>query len=218
MNDSSLHLFSAPVVDPQFAVLSEGPASNGSREGRSIDIDIVTVLKNRPSPERPSLAGLQDHFKIRLLQIIDTADLKNAKAPAEKWLTMGYSGHETALESRIQEFLSYSHGWDGEEAKAIPEDAVYASLNFLNEVRSRLGNKEPNSAAPSPDGEIVLYWHSPYGYAEVNFVGNGCITFCWGEDDGDIEVMEEKFEVNFEPDQSPIWKALSKFLNNKHNV
>ena len=149
---------------------------------------------------------------------MDPADLKGTVAPAEIWPSVEYPDHTTALESRIQEFISYSQGWDGDEAKEIPAGAVYDSLNFLNEVKIRLGYKEPNSAAPSSDGEIVLYWHSPYGYAEVNFVGNGYLTLCWGEDGDDNEVIEEKFEVKFDPDQSHIWKVLSNFLDNKHNV
>ena len=106
-------------------------------------------------------------------------------------------------------------GWDGDDAEAIPESAVVDSCRFLDHVKHCADFKEPDSAAPSPHGEIVVYWHSAKGYAEVNFAGNGSITFCWGETGDDNDVIEETYDADFQPARSRVWNVLSDFLNNK---
>lgn len=124
-----------------------------------------------------------------------------------------YQDFSSRLDSRIREYLSFTHDWDGSGASEIPLDAIYASLNFVDQIRNVEGGREPKSAAPSPDGEVVLYWHRPSGYAEVNFDGSGNVSLCWGGGDDDMEFLEEGYE-NFEvPKESRVWSTLLDFLD-----
>ena len=127
-----------------------------------------------------------------------------------------YPDRAYGLEVRLKEFLSYSDDWDGDGAKEIPSNAVIASLNFLDEVRRRFAGKEPSSAAPSPDGEIVLYWHSPAGYAEVNFFGSGKLSICWSYDSNEIQLIEEDDVSTVDLCKSRVWKTLSEFLDQRY--
>ncbi|WP_146180743.1 hypothetical protein [Thalassorhabdomicrobium marinisediminis] len=138
-------------------------------------------------------------------------------APATRLWSNHYTEDQASrLESRVREFLSYSDDWDGDGAKEIPLPAIYASLNFLDEFRRRFSGSEPRSAAPSPDGEIAMYWHGPSGYAELNFDGSGRTTMCWGDESDEIELIEEGIENVAEPSTSGIWKVLSEFLGQHH--
>ncbi len=138
----------------------------------------------------------------------------NATAGPERcWVSGQYfDDHESALDSRIKSFLSYSEDWDGDGAREISPPTVYAALNFLDEFRWRFFGKEPCGAAPSPDGEIVVYWHGPEGYAEVNFDSEGNISMCWRAGKDEMNLIEPDEEIGAELGKSAIWSTLSEFL------
>ncbi|MCC0035508.1 MAG: hypothetical protein H6887_09630 [Hoeflea sp.] len=141
----------------------------------------------------------------------------NQTAEPEAQLTANHY-HERAskLESRVREFLSCTADWDGDGAKEIPLSAVYASLNFIDEVKRHFPGMEPRSAAPSPDGEIALYWHSPNGYAEVNFDDSGKLSICWGDESDQMNFIEEENQNITGLDKNLVWKTLSDFLDQKY--
>ncbi len=131
---------------------------------------------------------------------------------AHLWLIYGHD-RKSKIDARIQEFFSYGKNWDGDGAREIPSSAIYQALNFLNKFRSRFFGKEPSSVAPSPDGEIVLYWCNLAGYAEINFNGNGKLSMCFDFESDEMQLIEEDFQTtdnNF--NTSRIWQALSNFL------
>ena len=127
------------------------------------------------------------------------------------WLDYNHD-RKSMLNARIWHFSSYQKNWDGDGATEIPLSAIYQSLNFLNTFRRYFAEKEPSSAAASPDGEIVLYWCNPIGYAEINFNGNEKLSMCWGYGSDEIELIEEDFEITNNFDKSRIGQALSNFL------
>jgi len=136
--------------------------------------------------------------------------------PEARQLSNEYTDWVSRIEGRVREFASLSADWDGDGAKEIPLAAVYASLNFIDEVKHRHVGKEPRSAAPSPDGEIALYWHSTSGYAEINFDGEGKHSLCWGDDNDEIEMIEEDGDSVAETGKSRVWDALSNFLEENY--
>lgn len=176
--------------------------------------------EENPNAWRSSLAA--EHYTIAEYQhAVNRALLRNlgrtepnATAAPDARLSSNqyFEDRASRLESRIREFLSYSEDWDGDGAGEIPLPAIYASLNFLDEFRRRFPGSEPRSAAPSPDGEIAMYWHNPAGYAELNFDGTGRISMCWGDNTDEIELIEEELESVAEADTSSIWAVLSEFL------
>lgn len=173
-------------------------------------------------PDAWGAAGVTEQYKIaecqhaknrELLRRLGRTEPNATAAPEARLRSNEYpEARESRLDSRIREFLSYSDDWDGDGAGEIPLRAIYESLNFLDEFRRRFPGNEPRSAAPSPDGEIAVYWHKPTGYAELNFDGTGRISMCWGYDTDEIELIEEELESIGEADSSTIWETLSEFL------
>ena len=70
------------------------------------------------------------------------------------------------------------------------------------------------SVAPSPCGEILLYWHyKDELYVEVNFEIDK-ITFVYlHEDDRYSEYIEEKYSEISDIGKTKTWEALMKILN-----
>jgi len=167
------------------------------------------------APLRPRLAEIQHAANRSLFRHLGRVDSRGTAEPEAFRLTNEYRDNASRLESRIKEFLSYTEGWDGDNAEEIPMNAIYSSLNFLNELTLHHSGKEPRSAAPSPDGEVVFYWHGSQGYAEVNFDGTGSLTMCWGDETTDMEVIEEDDENITESSKGRVWTALSTFLQEK---
>ena len=129
-----------------------------------------------------------------------------------------YPDRGSRLEKRVREFFSLGKNWDGDGAEEIPKNAIYASLNFLGELRHRLVGKEPSSAAPGPDGEIVLYWYGLNGYAEVNFDGSGNLSLCLVDEANEVQVIERDAEGISGTGWicgSDFWLILSDFLDSK---
>ena len=129
-----------------------------------------------------------------------------------------YPDRASKLEKRVREFFSLGKNWDGDGANEIHENAIYASLNFLGEARHKLVGKEPSSAAPSPDGEVVLYWYGLNGYAEVNFDCAGNLTLCLVDEADEVQVIEKDAEDISGAGWicgSDLWLALSEFLDSK---
>ena len=129
-----------------------------------------------------------------------------------------YPDRVSRLEKRVRGFFSLGKNWDGDGAEEIPENAIYASLNFLGELRHQLAGKEPSSAAPSADGEIVLYWYGVNGYAEVNFDGAGNLSLCLVDEANEVQVIESDAEDISGTGWicgSDFWLALSEFLDSK---
>lgn len=189
----------APLYDAAIQGLNE-PDLEGS------------VYPAKRNEHRPVVAEVQ-HAKNRAdLRRLGVADARGTAEPEMFNLTNQYQPRTSHLDARIIEFLSYTEGWDGEDALEIPMDAIYSSLNFLGEVNRHFAGQEPKSAAPSPDGEIVLYWHSSDGYAEINFDGSGNLSMCWANGGQDVEVIEQEHGDIAELDKSGVWDALASFL------
>lgn len=175
----------------------------------------ATELPEYTRHVRPVVAEFQHALNRALFRQLGRADSTGTAEPESYSHTNEYRDNASRLESRIKEFLTYTAGWDGDDAEEIPLDAIYSSLNFLNEVNLHFSGKEPKSAAPSPDGEVVLYWHSPHGYAEVNFDGTGSVSMCWGDPTTEMELIEEEDENIAEFGEGRVWKTLSGFLQDK---
>ena len=164
------------------------------------------------SYENIEIADLQHAENRALLRWLGRTESNATAAPEVRQLSNHYPDEFSALEGRVRGFLSYGKNWDGEDAKEIPQAAVYSSLNFLAELRGHFSGLEPRSAAPSPDGEIVLYWHNPTGYAEINFDGSGKLSMCWSIGDEELRSIEENVESGAEHDASRVWDILKEFL------
>ena len=163
--------------------------------------------------ERFAFADCQHATNRALLRGLGRTEPNATAAPeARLWSNQYNEDQATRLESRVRGFLSYSKDWDGDGAEEIPLSAIYDALNFLDEFRRRFSGSEPRSAAPSPDGEIAMYWHGSTGYAEINFGGAGRVSMCRVDDSDEIELIEEGLESVAEPDTSGIWAVLSEFL------
>ena len=120
----------------------------------------------------------------------------------------GYT--ERALD-RIGTFSGLGDDWDGDGAKAIPDAAVQAATDSLKEFSGRGAGPKPTGIAPSPDGEVVIYWRSSTGYAEINF-GNHTLTICQKERNDSMRLVSEDMESASNPDTSEVWKSLTEFM------
>ena len=162
---------------------------------------------------RTNSSGPQNRYPIlrRSIEPDHVQFSRTSTRDSQLGLNYGYRG-KSKLEERIRNFFSCGKDWDGDGAMEIPHSAIYQALNFLDQWRSRFYWKEPLSAAPSPDGEIVLYWCNLSEYAEINFGGNGKLSMCWSSDNGEIQMVEEEFDCMTNIDGSRIWKELSNFL------
>lgn len=120
------------------------------------------------------------------------------------------------LDSKVKEFISLYENWDGDGAEEIPMGAVYSTLNFLSELRNRFVAREPTGVAPSPDGEIVVYWNGLSEYAEINFDGSEGLSMCWGFNDDELQFVKDNIKNISSPGTSGIWEALSKFFGQNH--
>jgi hypothetical protein len=190
-----------------------------ARPYRAIDCNIVGdydvdafVVHHKENHTVPEIVDYEHALGRVRMRELGKSDLNGTAHPSISHNASENSSKLSRIESRIRQFLSYTKDWDGDGAEDIPMAAIYSSLNFLDEAKRRFSGKEPESAAPSPDGEIVLYWHNSNGYAEVNFDRSGQVTLCWGDEENDIQVVEESDEnvSNFQGNR--VWGALSDIL------
>jgi len=144
------------------------------------------------------------------------AESNGTAAPNARPWSNYYTDRASKLDSRVREFISYAEDWDGDGAEAIPMQAIYSTLNFLDEFRNRFIGWEPTSVAPSPDGEVVVYWHGLSGYAEINFDGDGGLSMCWSSNDDEIQLVKDEAQDASNPDASQVWETLSEFLGQNH--
>lgn len=219
MTDSAYHLHSKPQVtltDVLKRVRTPPKCSDSSGGWFSwYDKDVDVHVGYLEDPE-VAFAGIEHALeRAELRQVGRTEANETAEPDARHWANE-YPDRSTGIEERIRGFSLCSENWDGDGAKEIPQVAIYASLNFLDVVRHKFAGREPNSAAPSPDGEVVLYWHSPNGYAEVNFSGDGKLSMCWTDASNEIQLIEEDDESTVEPCKDRVWKALSEFLDHAY--
>lgn len=120
--------------------------------------------------------------------------------------------HEEFFERKIKSFLSLTENWDGDGARAIPMPAIYSSLNYMEEIANFHLDMLAFGISPSPDGEVVVYWHSKDAYAELNFDENGECTFCFGVGEKQIEVLEEHPNEDSRVFERDTFKAVVSFL------
>jgi hypothetical protein len=137
-----------------------------------------TINDNKPSSY---VAPTEQALRRKAMRTLKTASQNVTSKPQLSAFSNQVSGAHAALDHRVRKFLSLDEDWDGDGARAIPEKAVYKCLNFLNDVKN-WQSKSPNSVAPSPDGEILLYWHGPMGYAEANFDSSEEPYLYWSSD------------------------------------
>ena len=123
-----------------------------------------------------------------------------------------FERHEEFFERKIKSFLSLTDDWDGDGARAIPMPAIYASLNYMEEIKNSHLGLLTVGISPSPDGEVLIYWHSANAYAELNFDENGECTFCFGVGKKKIEVLEEHPNENIQIAEREIVKSVIAFL------
>lgn len=135
----------------------------------------------------PAFEHAKRRAKLRSLAHIDPA---NTTSETSSYLRNFDQSSESQLEGKVRSFLSLSDDWDGDGAKEIPLDAIYECLNFLNDYLSDQKLPRPSGLSASPDGEIVVYWHGPQAYAELNFAAQGEFSLCTGVGRGSIEVYE----------------------------
>ena len=121
-----------------------------------------------------------------------------------KRITDPVENRQSGLEARVRSFRLLDDNWDGDNACNIPNAAIREALMFLKEFRQQFSGRNPDGAAPSPDGEIVLYWHGPSGYAEISFNGSGLASMCRIDNTDHnagqsevVEMIEEKTEDIF---------------------
>ena len=77
-------------------------------------------------------------------------------------------------EELIAEIATYSeltHDWDGDGASEISSKCIDAATSFVSSLNMDYADIE---VAPSPEGEIVVYWRDDDDvYIEVNFNAEG---------------------------------------------
>lgn len=178
----------------------QSPSAN---EDNVLSSPYDTINDEKP---RPYVAPTEQALRRRSLRKLMTVSQNVTSEPQSSAFSNQFSGAHAALESRVRKFLSLAEDWDGDGARAIPVEAVYKCLNFLDEMKN-WRSKTPNSVAPSPDGEVLLYWHGPTGYAEANFDSSGEPYLYWSSDrqsadnavlgDDDVENYTDKDMESF---------------------
>lgn len=144
--------------------------------------------------------------------------LQDNSETAESWLSCRSSEFErelSELERQVEVFLNYQEDWDEEGAARIPSDAVSSALRFLDVLRRQRPGRAPSGAAPSPDGEIVIYWHSPSNYVEVNFDGTEKLVLGWRSDSTEVNLVEDEEGDTSDQGKGRVWAELTSLLE-KH--
>ena len=125
----------------------------------------------------------------------------------------------TDLMARIENFQDHGDNWDGDGAREIPHVAIADAYEFVKTLQDALPSMPPTSVAPSPDGEVVVYWHRKPHYAEVNFDGSGEHMLCIRDDvEGGIRTTNESTEELIKPQTSVIFRKLTKFVGETLSV
>lgn len=135
----------------------------------------------------------------------------NRSAEPREWGHNFSVSVSNALESRLASFLSLLDDWDGEGARAIPKEAIFLALNYLREMLNT-GYRLPTQVAPSPDGEVLLYWTTEDKYLELNFSEDGLITMCVHAEDDRVDVVEERSDVKEDVADASIYKVLQQHV------
>ena len=219
MTDSACHLGSKPQVALTDVLTSVGAlpkCSNSTAGWFSWGYEDFDVHVGNLEDPRVAIVGVEHALECAGLRQVGRTEVNESAEPSARHSANEYPDRSTGIEERIRGFSLCSENWDGDSAKEIPLAAIYASLNFLDHVQHKFAGMEPNSAAPSPDGEVVLYWHGPNSYAEVNFGGDGKLSMCWADASNEIQLIEEDDESTVEPCKGRVWKALSEFLDHAH--
>ena len=122
------------------------------------------------------------------------------------------------LKTKAREFSSFTDRWDGDNAKRIPTISVLNAINFINVLENEFEGPRPTGIAPSPDGEVMIYWHNEgrHDYVEVNFDGNGSILLCTANDkneisQSDVTLVEENYGDSLM--YGDVWSTLNDKLN-----
>ena len=137
-------------------------------------------------------------------------------------VSIGLLGHNSSyvrsksggLQSAIISYLSLTDDWDGDGAYEIPQDAIYAALNYLDEL-AQVDLESPSGVAPSPDGEVVLFWKDESGYAEINFGLGGQLTLCLENSPGNMQLIDENPDEYQTAVEGKVFRAISDYLG-KH--
>ncbi|RWD45168.1 MAG: hypothetical protein EOS25_13325 [Mesorhizobium sp.] len=172
-----------------------------------------TILKG-PSEIRNAFSGsvsadAAKNFRWRTVRVT----LPNQSA--EPFATVGHNSgfpENSKLDRKVISYLSLSNDWDGDGAAAIPVDAIYRALNYLGEIRNLYGASEPTGAAPSPDGEVMLFWKNDDAYAELNFDKDGRCTLCYSTKPSDIETIDDAGEDKNAISDGNVFKTLLGYI------
>ena len=126
--------------------------------------------------EKGTWSGCHSNFQIEVDD--DTVNMKEDRKVLDNSET--YKNLKTTL----NKFKVLDHNWDGYEAKKIPAFVIERSLRCLVSME-KLGIKPP-CIAPSPDGEVLLYWtkRPKSDYIEFNVDKSENVSLLWKEKGG----------------------------------
>jgi hypothetical protein len=100
--------------------------------------------------------------------------------------------HRRALLARIDEFAKRAPDWDGDGGVAPNEEAVMDAKAFLNSLDSGIVSC---AATLSPgDGEVLFQWRKDDAFIEVNFYGDGTISWYAKDADGNLRYADSPFK------------------------
>ncbi len=95
------------------------------------------------------------------------------------------------LITELETFYGLGEDWDGEGALAIPDEAIDQAKKFLAAIING-SYTEPSGVAPSPDGEVLLFWRTDDEYIEANFYRDGGCIVCFRSDGQMLAIEDEK--------------------------
>lgn len=203
-------LFASPIEIRDSASLLEGAVSTSAVPLFHYGADTLSIFGDRFSNDNDVRSEDTVSVDVPLFPSLASGSATAEVVNTEHSDT--YLVRITKLENRIKKFLSFEDNWDGDGATRISERAVYSALDFLDVLKHTRPGRVPDSAAPSPDGEIVIYWHNPNSYVEVNFDGTPLLSLCWGDDKTEIELVEDDHGNLSDQVDGQVWRTLESFL------
>jgi hypothetical protein len=114
-----------------------------------------------------------------------------------------------SLENKVLKFLGHRVDWDGEEADPIPEAAVFQALNYIDMAEGAFMSSIPTGVAPSPDGEIVIFWSTQQAYIELNFDGSNQCVVCYRFDQNEMQSHTDICDVELSNSTKSILERIS---------
>jgi hypothetical protein len=83
-------------------------------------------------------------------------------------------------------YKSFKDGWDGDGSRAPASGDIDAAIAFVEMLKPYLELPVPMVTA---EGQIGLYWNTPFKYIDLNFESNGTISI-YGRDRSVVPNLE----------------------------